>query len=147
MAYNETNLVGEILDFITLNYPVFAWRQNTVGVYDPKKRIFRKNNSKHFKTGVSDILGLYAGGVFFAMEVKMPGREETLTETQENFLVDVASFGGVGGMVNSIDSAKAVMEDCKSLLIGRGNGQEADCHVIPLSLNKKNRTKGEIEQN
>lgn len=56
------------------------------------------------QNGISDILGVY-NGQFWALEVKMPGKEHTLTERQARFLKMVRKMGGHGAVVTSVDQA------------------------------------------
>lgn len=58
--------------------------------------------------GVSDIIGCLAGK-FIAFEVKLPGKEKTLTRLQQKFIDKVKAQGGIAGMVTSF-------EDCCKLL-------------------------------
>ena len=54
------------------------------------------------EAGVSDILGCYKGK-FYAIEVKLPGKERTLTELQQIFINDINAAGGKATMVTSVE--------------------------------------------
>jgi hypothetical protein len=54
--------------------------------------------------GLPDIIGCYAGR-FIGLEVKLPGKEYTLTERQAHRLKQINDAGGRGAMVTSVDAA------------------------------------------
>jgi hypothetical protein len=60
--------------------------------------------------GIPDLVGVYYG-VFFFMEVKVPGRENTLTRNQAEVIKRLKRAGAVGGVVTSRAEAEAVLED------------------------------------
>lgn len=91
-----------ILGYLALKH-VFAFRVNTTGVYDPKRKIFRK--SPNVLKGVSDILGCYQGKML-AIEVKAPGRKEKPEQTK--FLQRVNDAGGLGFIARSVDDVIAM---------------------------------------
>jgi len=51
--------------------------------------------------GLPDIIGCYAGK-FYGLEVKLPGKEHTLTERQAHALKAIKQAGGHSRMVTSI---------------------------------------------
>lgn len=54
--------------------------------------------------GLPDIIGCYQG-VFFGLEVKLPGKEHTLTARQAHALKAIKDAGGKAKMVTSVDEA------------------------------------------
>lgn len=54
--------------------------------------------------GIPDILGCYQG-YFFGFEVKLPGKEHTLTAVQSRMLARITRAGGKAMMVTSVDAA------------------------------------------
>lgn len=50
--------------------------------------------------GIPDITGVYKGK-FFALEVKLPGREKKLTKNQAEVLARMSRAGGIAVMVTS----------------------------------------------
>jgi hypothetical protein len=54
--------------------------------------------------GIPDIIGCYQG-VFFGLEVKLPGKEHTLTPIQSRTLNKIKHSGGKAAMVTSVDEA------------------------------------------
>lgn len=100
----ETTLVRACLDYLALA-GIFAWRNNTTGVYDPARGQFRRFQGLK---GVSDILGVLPGGKMLAIECKQPtGR---LSASQEEFLTRVRDAGGLALVVWEIDALIAHLE-------------------------------------
>lgn len=54
--------------------------------------------------GLPDIVGVYKGR-FIGLEVKLPGKENTLTERQKFILKEIELNGGIAEMVTSVDEA------------------------------------------
>lgn len=54
--------------------------------------------------GLPDIIGCYKG-YFYGLEVKLPGKEHTLTERQAHRLEQIRRAGGKALMVTSVDQA------------------------------------------
>lgn len=54
--------------------------------------------------GLPDIVGCY-NGRFVGLEVKLPGKEHTLTERQSRILAKITKAGGIGAMVTTVDQA------------------------------------------
>lgn len=100
----ESDIQKAILRYLELLPNGFFWRNNSTGIYDPVKGIYRKARSKYAINGVSDILGVYKGR-FVAIEVK---RDESceLTEEQERFLFQVNLNGGLGFKAWSVEEVK-----------------------------------------
>ena len=75
------------------------WRQNTVGLYDPTKKIFRAM-PKYAMKGVSDIIVLKDGRAMF-IEVK--SKTGKLSEAQVAFKETVERAGCAYFTVRSVD--------------------------------------------
>lgn len=90
----EGDLVRQCLAYLALqNIP--AWRMNT-GATRAGERFIRFGTP-----GMADIIGIYPGGRFLAVETKSPkGR---LRPTQEVWLGRVRDAGGVALVVRSLD--------------------------------------------
>ena len=78
---SEKEIQKWILDYLLANRIGFFWRNNTVGVYDPTRKCYRKNKSQ--VNGIPDILGILYGQ-FVAIECKKQGRK-VLDENQKIF--------------------------------------------------------------
>jgi hypothetical protein len=98
----EKQIENAILDYLAL-LPGCYWKNNTVGVYDPIKRVHRKPG-KHHRNGVSDILGVDGSGRFIAIEVKTPkGR---VSDNQKLFIEDINRCGGKAFVARSVDDVR-----------------------------------------
>jgi penicillin-binding protein-related factor A (putative recombinase) len=76
-----------------------AWQNDSMGVWDEKKKIYRKNRSQYFRKGVSDILGVWKGWPL-AIEVKRRGNKTT--PEQDKFLADFKRYGGIAIVAYSL---------------------------------------------
>lgn len=85
----ETKLVQEIM---------LALKRECSGLY------FNVNGNPFQRKGISDILGV-SEGYFIAIEVKIKGKESTLTEHQKRFIRDVEKAGGIAFMTTSAEDA------------------------------------------
>lgn len=62
----------------------------------------------HQPVGLPDIIGCYHGK-FFGIEMKMPGKENTLTEKQAKKLRDIEEAGGVAAVCTSVKECLFVL--------------------------------------
>jgi hypothetical protein len=79
------------------SFCIFHWRNNT-GVTRMGRRFVRFGYP-----GSSDWLGICPDGRFLAVECKRP-RDGRLTEKQKDFIECINRYGGVGIVVNGLDS-------------------------------------------
>jgi penicillin-binding protein-related factor A (putative recombinase) len=98
----EKQIESDILKWLNLQHDTFAFKINTVGIFDVKKGIFRKNLNPYVHLGTSDILGVCQGRMF-AIEVKTPKRLKDVTDAQRRFLDQVRLKGGLGIVATSLD--------------------------------------------
>lgn len=109
----EKQIESQILRWLNAQPGIFAFKINTVGIYDPTKKIYRKNWNPYLLKGTHDILGVYAGK-FFSIEVKSSTGK--LTEDQYLFGLKVRQCGGESLMgATTLDQ---VIQWAKSFLIG-----------------------------
>lgn len=93
-------LTNKIIDFL-YQQGVYSWRQNSGGVFDSKKGIYRLGSKK----GVSDILGLLLpAGRLLAVEVKIG--KDRLSPEQEGFLKNIEHFGGLVFVAKNFEEFK-----------------------------------------
>lgn len=92
------NLTAQIVTFLN-DMGHFAWRENTIGVYDQKTGRYRKNNSIN---GVSDVICvlMHTGRSLF-VEVKV-GKDSVSTD-QEIFRDEVVKRGAIHWVINDIN--------------------------------------------
>ena len=75
------------------------------------KIFFYVNHQTMYGTvGIADITGCYRGN-FYALEVKLPGKEHELTPRQSLFLQKIRKAGGKAAMVTSVDQAMTFVFD------------------------------------
>lgn len=93
------------LQTLLLNYlrskSIFCWTNQTTGIFDKTKGIYRKNKSRHFVKGVSDILGVLPDGKFLAIEVK--SKTGRASVEQLRFINTINSQNGIAFIARSID--------------------------------------------
>lgn len=96
---SEKQIQNNILSFLKIK-GVLAWENQSVGIFDPIRKVYRKKQGIHRKVGVSDILGIH-DGKFLAIEVKaLKGKP---TPAQIIFLDEVNQHGGIAFIARSID--------------------------------------------
>lgn len=97
MSKSSTNtLTAQVLDYLLRLPNCFAWRNNTTGLFDVKRGVFRPAP----KRGVSDIVGVYRGQ-FFGIEIKT-GKDK-LRDEQLSFIASIEAANGFVLVVGSFD--------------------------------------------
>lgn len=104
----EKDIERAILLYLELLPECFAWKNDNVGIYDPRKKTYRKVVSKFKPAGVADIIGIYMGK-FLAIEVKRPGGKTT--EHQKAFLEQIKISGGIAFVAHSVDEVIEKLEE------------------------------------
>lgn len=103
----EQDLVNAILDWFHL-HGAWAMRVNSgtqvLEDHQGKRRIFRGAPK-----GTSDILACWPGGLFMAVECKMPGN--TTTPAQDDFLATIRDIGGLAVVAYSIDDVETAIRE------------------------------------
>ena len=69
---------------------------------------FKIHGSAYQTSGIADIVGCYRGR-FIALEVKIPGKERTLSKRQRLMLLRVRQHNGVSAVVTSTEAALEVI--------------------------------------
>jgi VRR-NUC domain len=94
------NLTNAIIDYLNLK-GYKAWRNNAIGIFDPKTKRFRKQ-PKNGNKNTSDILGFHKKtSRFVAIEVKID--DDKLSEGQAEFLRIVKEANGIGIEAKTFD--------------------------------------------
>ena len=106
---SENQVQNAILEYLEW-LGIFAWRNNSTGVFDPKKKIFRKAQGKHVINGVSDILGILPNGKFLAIEVKSPQNKKR-PKHQVDFIKKIHDSGGLAFFADNLDYAANRIKD------------------------------------
>ena len=103
---NEKEIENLILEWLNHSGKGFFWKNQSTGVYDPSKKVFRKSYNKYHIKGVSDILGVSKSGKFIAIEVKTPKTKNAKSKSRKNqdfFLSIVNDMGGFGMIAWNLD--------------------------------------------
>ena len=87
----ETKVVKSIMKMLDTSFPGFY---------------FKTHGGLYQRIGLPDILGVHRGR-FIGIEVKCPGKEDTLTKVQEKTLYIINLYGGVGFMSTSPEDTKS----------------------------------------
>jgi len=106
----EKDIENKILDFMNRIQGVFAWKNNTVGIYDPIKKVYRKAKGRHNINGVADILGVM-DGKFISIEVKTKTGKQS--DDQIDFEDAIKSNGGRYGVARSLSDAIKLLKGWK----------------------------------
>ncbi len=101
---SEKEIEKSILAYLEHLPGCFAWKNQSVGIFDPVQKKFRKSMSKYSINGVSDILGIY-NGKFLAIEVKTP-TNKVKNVNQETFIKSIMLMGGIAFYATSIEDVK-----------------------------------------
>ena len=101
MAVKEKVIENEIMNFLRAN-GIFCWKNDSVGIFDPVKKVYRSNQNQNRIKGVSDILGII-DGKFVAIEVK--SETGKLRPEQKVFIQEIVSNGGVAFVARSLKEA------------------------------------------
>ena len=104
----EKPIETAILNYLSFIPNCYCWKNNSMGVYDGKKGIYRKARSKHNINGVADIVGVYKGRPLF-IEVK--SKTGKTSRDQELFLKRVIKLGAIAGVCRSVDDARELIND------------------------------------
>jgi len=95
----EKLIENQILTYL-FKRGIFVWKNQSVGIYDPVKQIYRKNNNPFHIKGVSDILGILPGGRILAIEVKT--EKGRVSPEQQFFIQKINDRGGLAFVARSI---------------------------------------------
>ncbi len=109
----EKEIESQILQYLNLQPGVFAFKINTVGIYDVKRKVYRTNRNPFVHRGTSDIL-CCVRGIFLAIEVKTPktikaALKNTVSD-QWAFINKVKASGGTAIMVSSLKEVEELLE-------------------------------------
>lgn len=124
----EKDVQKAILEYLSVAYPnLMVWRNNTGAMVRPAKGGSKRGFVRFSMPGVSDIIGFVqedpeynknpvnrlhtVKGRFIAIEVKVPGKKNTLTPNQKGFLELVKSADGISIVAESIEDVKRGLEE------------------------------------
>lgn len=96
----EKEIENEILCFLN-EIGIFAWKNQSVGIYDERKKCYRRSNNRFHLRGVPDIISIMPNGRFLGIEVKSPtGRP---TEDQLKFISKSNECGALCFIARSVE--------------------------------------------
>ena len=98
----EKVIENDILRFLN-GIGVFCWKNQSVGVYDPARKVFRRKYNRYHINGTSDILGIYQGKPL-AIEVKSD--RGVVSDEQKKFIFLFKEHGGIAFVARSVDDVR-----------------------------------------
>jgi penicillin-binding protein-related factor A (putative recombinase) len=118
MKLTEKQLENDILAWLWY-VGIFAWKNQSVGVFDAAKGIYRKPVNRFHIKGVADILGVLPDGRMLAIEVKRPAvkarkkeqLEKMASDEQLSFLKKINNKNGMGLLVDNLETVCAALSD------------------------------------
>lgn len=105
----ETDVQASIIQYLNFR-GIFAWRNNTIGVWDAKRKRYRTN--PHTMKGVSDIIGILENGKFLAIECK--SETGTLSREQKDFIDNINRHGGHAICARSVEDVRQFLDVIQS---------------------------------
>ena len=108
----EKSIENSILKYLNFLPNCFAWKNNSVGIFDPIRKVYRKPKSPYLINGVSDIVGIYNGKPLF-LEVKRTKAPSSVSPDQIKFLKRTKELGAISGVVTSVDDVKLLLSEYK----------------------------------
>jgi penicillin-binding protein-related factor A (putative recombinase) len=125
LVTTEKQIETLILSWLNFQPDCFAFKINTVGVFDPVHKVFRKNRNRFLIKGTSDIMAIYKGQ-FIAVEVK--SKKGRLSLDQMSFLEKVSLAGGYFCVVRSLEEAKTFFSGIFTPSISQVKQNPSDRH-------------------
>ena len=104
---SEKEIENQILHYLSYQKDVYAWKNQTTGIFDPKMGYFRRNNNKFHIKGVSDILGI-AYGKMIPIEVK--SKKGRSSPEQTSFIERINSYGGYAIIAKDLETVIALLD-------------------------------------
>lgn len=89
----------------------YVWRNNTVGVFDPRTKSYRANVTHR---GVADVIGMTRNGIHLELEIKI-GRDKQ-NEYQVGHQEAIEQHGGLYFLVKTEQDVEVAIHDIKRLI-------------------------------
>ena len=124
----EKEVENQILDWLK-SVGIMAWKNQSVGIFDQKRGIYRKPNNKHHIKGTSDVLGILPGGRLLAIEIKKPLKNPRSDERlfvlsspeQQDFILRVCKSGGLAFVADRLEVVKSKIDLTSSYALVKSN--------------------------
>jgi Holliday junction resolvase len=91
----EKDVVRDIMNFLKDKYPGFY---------------FKSHGGPFQMVGLPDIIGCHKGR-FIGIEVKLPGKEDTLTPIQKKVIEMISKAGGISFMATSVEQVRKILKE------------------------------------
>jgi hypothetical protein len=105
----EKEIENSILMHLEMRGDCIAWKNQSVGIFDPKRKVYRKSRNRFHKNGVSDIICMLHDGPVIFLEVKTQyGRQ---SENQKQFQKDCEDMGQIYRIVKSIEDVETIFRE------------------------------------
>lgn len=95
----EGRIEREIFSFLKNELGVFVFKHDSVGIFDPVRKVYRKSNNPNRLEGVADILGIILNRPL-AIEVKR--KKGVVSPEQRVFLRRFQEHGGIAFVARSV---------------------------------------------
>jgi len=102
----EKDIEKLILEWLNLLPGCKAWKNKSMGTYDPVRKCFRANHSKFSEKGSSDIIGIWQGKML-CIEVKT--KRGTLRPEQKEFLETMGKLGAISLVARCLEDVIDVL--------------------------------------
>jgi hypothetical protein len=99
----EKAIENHILRWLNIT-GIFAWKNQSIGIFDPVKKIYRRSNNPFHIKGVSDILGILADGRLLAIEVKSKTGKPSVEQIE--FIKKINNSGGKAFIARSLEDVQ-----------------------------------------
>jgi len=106
-------LTGAIIDHVLRQPLSYAWRNNSTGIFDARRGIYRPAG----KSGTPDIIAV-SRGIFIGIEVKTG--TDRLRELQKSFIASIEHAQGHSLVVHDFDDFKQKWSMVMDMLHDRG---------------------------
>lgn len=106
LKISEKNIQNAILAWLSWQKDCFAWPNQSVGIFDRSKGIYRRPVNRFHRNGVSDILGIWHGKML-CIEVKSSTGK--LSKEQTDFIEVINNLGGIAFVARSVDDVKQAL--------------------------------------
>jgi penicillin-binding protein-related factor A (putative recombinase) len=111
----EKEIENAILEYLSYRADSFAWKNQSVGIFDQQKGVYRRPSNKYHIKGVSDIMGIFRGRPL-AIEVKSAtGRA---SPEQLLFLYNFWQAGGVALLARGVQEVEIKLKQASEWVGG-----------------------------
>lgn len=105
MNQTEKQIENQILFWLRAQ-GIYSWKNQSVGIFDAKKQVFRKSKNPWHINGVADILGVIEGR-FLSIEVK--SKKGVHSDSQKTFAENVGKNGGIYILARSVEDVQSAL--------------------------------------